>query len=71
MVRLPPASESAPNVIAAAASASPSGSSRRRERNTSASGPAIGSRAAPSRMKIERWIASATPSATTGTPVTM
>ena len=70
MVRLPPARESAPNVMAAAARASASGSSRRRVRNTSARVAAITSSAAPRSTKIECWTAVARPSVTTGTPVT-
>ena len=69
-MRFPPASDSAPNVSAAAASASASGNSRRRVRNTSASVAAITSSAAPSSTRIEFCTASASPSLTTGTPVT-
>jgi hypothetical protein len=70
MVRLAPASDTAPNVSAAAARASASGSSLSRVRNTSASVAAITRSAAPRRMKIESLTALASPSTTTGTPVT-
>ena len=70
MVRSPPAIDSAPKVMAAAASASARGSSRSRTLKTSASVAAIRTSAAPRSTKIALRTASASPAATTGTPVT-
>ena len=68
---MPPASDSAPNVIPAAASAIASGSSRSRLRNTISSVAAITSSAAISSPAIEPVICDARSLTTTGAPVTV
>ena len=63
-------SERKPNVIPAAPSAIASGRRRSGERNTSASAITIAASAAASRMKICVESSCASPSKTTGTPLT-